>query len=362
MLLHVSCCLPAAEWEGSFMLKIKELFRKDLSLGILLFVTIAIIVLLALGLGEKMYNSRNISSMAFQISEFAILSLGMGLVMLLGGIDLSIIANANLSGIFAAYILVNQPLTAAIGEGGVIFLAVVIAIVVAAACGTLNGLLITKASVNPIVATLSTMTLYNGISMAITGGEGISGFPGTFAGFGTAALAGIPYVFWLFLVIALVMIFVMGRTGFGRKLYMIGENHTAARFSAINNEKDITITYAIAGLMAGIAGLMIIARVNSAKVGYGDTYLLQAILVCVLAGISPSGGKGKVVGIILALICIQILQSAFTLWQFTPYAKKLIWGLMLLGVLFINMAVDYMSIRNQKKVQRQHHEQAAEGS
>ena len=119
--------------------------------------------------------------------------------------------------------------------------------------------------------------------------------------------AGIPLLFIVFIVIAVVIIFIMGRTGFGRKIYMIGENHTAARFSAVNNEKSIIIIYAMAGFCAGVAGLMIGARVNSVKCGYGDTYLLQAILVAVLAGISPSGGKGKVVGILLALVSGSLL-------------------------------------------------------
>jgi len=332
------------------MRKFKLFFRKDLQLSVLILVTIGILVLMALTLGSKMYNPRNFSSMAFQISEFAVLSLGMGIVMLLGGIDLSIVSNANLSGIMAAYVLTNKGILAAIGEPMTVALAIVVALVVATAAGAFNGILITKFSVNPIVATLGTMILYQGISMAATGGQGITDFPKLYADFGTATLFSVPYVFWLFLIIALALVFVMGYTGFGKKIYMIGENHTAARFSAINNERIVTIAYAIAGLMAGFAAIMIIARVNSAKVGYGDTYLLQAILVCVLAGISPSGGKGKVVGIILALFCIQILQSAFTLWQFTPYAKRLIWGIMLLGLLFLNKLVDYMDVKKQKQL------------
>ncbi len=330
------------------MQNLKNKMRKDLNLTILIFVTIGILLAMAIVLGDKMYNARNLSSMAFQVSEFAVLSLGMGMAMLLGGIDLSIVANANLSGIFAAMIMTNESLLQSAGEGATVFIAVVVAIGVAILCGLLNGILITKVSVNPIVATLGTMILYNGISMAVSGGQGINGFPEGFTKLGTETFAQLPYVFWLFIVIAIVLMFVMARTSFGKKIYFIGENHTAARFSAINTEKHTMTAYAIAGLMAGIAALMIIARVNSAKVGYGDTYLLQAILVCVLAGISPSGGKGTIVGILLALVCIQVLQSAFTLWQFTPYAKKMIWGIMLLGLLFLNKAVDSMDIKRQK--------------
>ena len=332
------------------MQKLKASMRKDLTLTILIFFTIAILVFLAIALGDKVYNGRNFQSMAFQIAEFATLAFGMGLVMLLGGIDLGIVANANLSGIMAAFVLSNPGIQAALGEVGAIVAGMLTALVVGTVCGLFNGVLISKASVNPIVATLGTMTLYNGISTASTGGNGVSGFPKAFTNLGVATVAKVPVLFIIFIVVAVVVIFVMTYTSFGKKIYMIGENHTAARFSAINNEKSIMIIYALAGLLAGIAGIMIIARVNSAKVGYGDTYLLQAILVVVLGGVSPSGGKGKMAGILLALACIQILQSAFTVWQFTPYAKKLIWGAMLLAILFMLKLVDYLDVKRQKKL------------
>ena len=332
------------------MQKLKASMRKDLTLTILIFFTIAILVFLAIALGDKVYNGRNFQSMAFQIAEFATLAFGMGLVMLLGGIDLGIVANANLSGIMAAFVLSNPGIQAALGEVGAIVVGMLTALVVGTVCGLFNGVLISKASVNPIVATLGTMTLYNGISTASTGGNGVSGFPKAFTNLGVATVAKVPVLFIIFIVVAVVVIFVMTYTSFGKKIYMIGENHTAARFSAINNEKSIMIIYALAGLLAGIAGIMIIARVNSAKVGYGDTYLLQAILVVVLGGVSPSGGKGKMAGILLALACIQILQSAFTVWQFTPYAKKLIWGAMLLAILFMLKLVDYLDVKRQKKL------------
>ena len=89
--------------------------------------------------------------------------------------------------------------------------------------------------------------------------------------------------------------------------------------------------------MAGIASLMIMARANSARCGYGDSYQLQVIMISVLGGISPSGGKGRLYGVFIATFCMQLMQTAFTLWQFSPYSKKLIWGMMLLVIMLINM-------------------------
>lgn len=319
----------------------RKIFKKDISITILACFIVGIMLFLAVSLGGKMYNIRNFSSMAFQVSEFAILSLGMSLVMMLGGIDLSIIANANLSGIIAGYVMCGKLFdTSDMSPAVVIFLAVLAALICATLLGALNGVMIAKFSAPPMVATLGTMIFYNGIGMAITGGQGIVGFPNMFLKFGSGSVFNIPYVMMVLFIVAVVLMFVMERTTFGRKLYMMGENHTAARFSAIKNEKLIIITYSVVGLLAGIASLMIVSRVNSAKVGYGDTYLLQAILVAVLGGVSPSGGKGKIFGVLLAVFSTQMLSSAFTQWQFSPYSKKLVWGAMLVIIMLINLIVD----------------------
>lgn len=343
------------------MQSFRKAFRSDLNFSILILVTVGILIWMAIALGDKMYNATNFSSMMFQMAEFGLMCLGMGLTMLLGGIDLSIVANANLAGVIASFILTNAGLVEAMGDG-VIAIGVIVAIVLAAVCGLLNGTLIAKFSINPIVTTLGTMILYNGIGMAMTGGKGITGFSSAFTALGTATAGIFPVTFILFGIAAAVIIFIMTKTAFGKKVYMIGENHIAARFSAINNEKDIQIVYMLSGLLAGIAGIMIIARVNSGKMGYGDTYLMQAILVCVLGGISPSGGKGKVLGIVIALFAIQILQSSFTMWQITPYAKNMIWGIVLIGLIFLNKLIESMDLRRQKQIlheQLKSHKQTA---
>lgn len=338
------------------MTKFRRAFRSDINFSILILVTIGIMIWMGIALGDKMYNERNFTSMMFQMAEFGMMCLGMGLTMLLGGIDLSIVANANLAGVIASFIMTNTGLVESMGDG-VIPIAVIIAMLLATVCGLLNGTLIAKFSINPIVTTLGTMILFNGIGMAMTGGKGVTGFSSAFTQLGVAQVGAFPVTFILFAISAVVIIFLMSMTSFGKKVYMIGENHVAARFSAINNEKDIMIIYALSGLMAGIAGIMIIARVNSGKMGYGDTYLMQAILVCVLGGISPSGGKGKILGIVIALFAIQVLQSSFNMWQITPYAKNMIWGLMLIGLIFLNKLVESMDLRRQKQLL---HEQLAQ--
>ena len=156
----------------------------------------------------------------------------------------------------------------------------------------------------------------------------------------------LPVIFWLFILASVILGLVMSYSGFGRKLYLYGDNPVAARFSAIHNEGICIGTFLLTGLLAGIAGLIILSRVNSAKVGYGDSYLLQTLIVCVIGGIDPNGGRGKVWGVLIAVIMMQILSSAFTIMSLSPYTKKLIWGIMLVLVLGLNFIIKkYSGVR-----------------
>lgn len=119
-------------------------------------------------------------------------------------------------------------------------------------------------------------------------------------------------------------------------MYLYGDNSVASRFSGINNEKMCVWTFVLTGILAGMAGLIVLSRVNSAKVGYGESYLLQTLIVCVIGGIDPNGGRGNVLGLLIAIILMQIMSSAFTIMALSPYTQKLIWGIMLILVLGLN--------------------------
>lgn len=328
--------------------KIKRLLGKDMNLSILSGVTLAVLIWSALCFGESMYSIQNIQSMAFQIPEFGFLALAMMLSNMIGGIDLSIIASANTVAILTAYILNGQW---AFGlEGGArILAAVLFAVVCSVLFGLFNGLLISRTSAPPLIATLGTMTLFQGIGMAITGGASVGDIEEGFAQFGKSTILHIPVIFWLFLLAAVFLALVMSGSSFGRKLYLYGDNPVAARFSAIDNEKMCIKTFILTGALAGIAGLIILSRVNSAKTGYGDSYLLQTLIVCVIGGIDPNGGRGKVWGVLLAVIMMQVMSSAFTIMSLSPYTKKLIWGIMLVLVLGLNHLIkNYTDRRNLK--------------
>lgn len=330
------------------MKRIKTFLEKDLNLSILVGLTTIVLVIAAAAFGSSMYSARNIQSMAFQIPEFGFLALAMMLSNMIGGIDLSIIANANTVAIFTAYVLNG---TWAFGTQGParIVLALLVALCTSLVFGILNGLIVAKTSAPSLVATLGTMTLIQGIGMAITGGASIGDIDPAFSGFGKAVFLGLPVIFWLFLVVALVLGLVLSLTEFGRKLYLCGGNPVAARFSAFHNEKMSMILFMLTGVLAGVAGLIILSRVNSAKVGYGDSYLLQTMIVCVIGGIDPNGGKGKVQGVVIAIILMQVMSSAFTIMSLSPYTKKLIWGVMLILVLGLNHLISIWSKKSTLK-------------
>ena len=320
------------------MKKLKESLSRDISMVILFGFFLAVCLLMIVSFGTSMFNGTTLASMGFQLSEVAVLAFGMALCMLLGSIDLSIVAIANLSSLVTAMVLTGQFFDVEkAGSFVTILIAVVVAITISVLCGLLNGVIISKFSVSPIVATLSTMTFYSGIAMGITGGNSIGGYPSAFIKFGNGMFAGIPIVFIVAVIVFVLLILALDHTKLGHEIHYIGENHTASRFTGIDNEKVIMKVYTLSGLMAGIASLIIMARSDSARCGYGDTYQLQVIMIAVLGGISPSGGKGRLYGVFIATFCMQLMQTAFTLWQFSPYSKKLIWGMMLLVIMLINM-------------------------
>jgi simple sugar transport system permease protein len=331
------------------MEKIKKVILEDINLTILIGLTLCSILLSGAFMGNTMFSMANIQSMAFQIPEFGFLCIAMMLSNLIGGIDLSIIAGANTVAIFTAYVLNGQW---AFGTTGIarILLGLLVAVITSILFGLFNGFLISKTSAPSLIATLGTMTLFRGIGMALTGGTSVGNITPEFSNIGKAKFLEIPVIFWLFLIIALLLGAIMSYTDFGRKLYLYGGNPIAARFSAIHNERMCRSVFVLTSLFAGIAGVIILSRVNSAKVGYGDSYLLQTMIVCVIGGIHPNGGRGKVQGVLIAIILMQIMSSAFTIMSLSPYTKKLIWGAMLIVVLGMNYLVSRVSVRRKRSL------------
>ncbi len=308
----------------------------DGHLTLLVIIVIAVFALMSLARPRAFPTVNNINSMAFQMSEIGILTLGMMLSMLIGGIDLSVNATANLSAIFAGMML-NQFLPGGAAGGGLyIALAFGVGLLTGLACGAFNGILIGYIRVPAILATLGTMTLYAGLAFGVTGGSAVSGFPAAVLRIGNGRLLGIPIPLLILLLLSLLVWFMLNRTPYGFKVYMLGTNPVAAQFSGINNRRVILATHIFAGLLSAATGLVALARTNSANADYGTSYILMTLLIAVLGGVAVTGGFGKVLGVLLALVTLQFLSTGFNMllvrFGGSNFFRDFAWGLLLLVV------------------------------
>ncbi len=309
----------------------------------LLVIAIVLFIGFSLVLPGQFFTFRNMQSMAVQFPEYGILAFGIFLAMLTGGIDLSIVGAANLSAILAALVLTRLS-----GDGGAgmplgltIPLAMLVALVTASACGLFNGFLVARIGITPILATLGTGSLYTGLSFVITGGPAIITTQLAFIGNGD--ILGLPIPVIVYIVMAIVISIMLNRSVFGFNVYMLGTNATAARFSGINATRVLLRTYWLSGVAAGIAGIVFLARTNSAKPDYGASFILLSVLIAILGGVRYTGGFGTVSGMILAVLSIQFLSTGLNLLmlQLFPssaaiFFRQFAWGALLLLVMVLN--------------------------
>jgi len=202
--------------------------------------------------------------------------------------------------------------------------------------GVLNGFLIARVRITPILATIGTGQLYVGICLVLSGGPAVVGFPNGWDAIGNTKLLGVALPLVLFVAIAGLVALVLARTPLGINLQLIGANRKAAAFAGIRRSRAILLSYVASGALASLAGILLSARVNAAKADYGTSYLLEAVLIAVLGGTNPSGGKATVLGVAIALVSLQMLSSGFQLMRFSNFLVDFIWGAFLLIVIAIN--------------------------
>jgi simple sugar transport system permease protein len=342
--------MPKGDNKNSFLksFALADLINRDDNLKRLLYITIFLFVSMSVLAPDTFLTFRNFSSMAYQFPEFGLLSIAIMLAMLSGGIDLSVVGIANLSGIIAAIIMTKLVAaeTSGIALGLGLLLVVLVAISIGILAGLLNGFLISKIGITPILATLGSMELFTGIAIVITKGYAIYGFPEAFLALGNGSLFKIPAPFIVFFLYAIAFSVLLNKTTYGFKLYMMGTNEIASRFSGLNNVWITIKTYVFSGILAASAGLILIARTNAAKADYGSSYTLQAILVVVLGGVNPNGGFGTVLGVILSVLSLQFLSSGFNMLNISSFAKNFVWGALMLVVIASNY---YLNKRKEKK-------------
>ncbi len=329
----------------------RDLTRRLLSdrkLTQLIVVALVVFALFSVLAPDLFLTPRNFVSMAFQVPEIALLALGVMLAMLTAGIDLSVVSISNLAALSTSYLLVTQ-----VGEGGGnvyfwIVVSILIGMFVGLLAGFANGAIIAGIGVTPILATLATLTLYNGIAVGLRNGQSITGLPEEFVAIGNGSLFGVPMPMVILLVAAVGVAIYINRTGLGMHSILVGANETAANSSAIGVKKVLYMTYTLSGGLSALAGLIIASRSASANPDYGASYVLLAIVIVVLGGVNPYGGFGTVTGVLLATVVLQMVASGFNALRFSQFFYQLAQGFVLIAVMVLNTYLDRRRLKAKK--------------
>ncbi|GAK19186.1 LOW QUALITY PROTEIN: ribose ABC transport system, permease protein RbsC [Vibrio sp. JCM 19053] len=296
----------------------KKLFTKEWLIEQKSLIALIFLIVVVSFLNPNFFTVDNILNILRQTSVNAIIAVGMTLVILTAGIDLSVGSVLALCGAFAAsMIALEVP----------VLVAVPTALVAGAALGAISGIIIAKGKVQAFIATLVTMTLLRGVTMVYTEGRPIStGFTDTadaFAWFGTGYALGIPVPVWLMVVVFAAAWYLLNHTRFGRYVYALGGNESATRLSGINVDRVKIGVYAICGMLAALAGIIVTSRLSSAQQTAGMGYELDAIAAVVLGGTSLMGGKGRIMGTLIGALIIGFLNNALNLLDVSSYYQMI---------------------------------------
>jgi simple sugar transport system permease protein len=326
---------------------IQRLLGRDAAVAQLIVITLLIFAVMTALYPDKFLRYYNFESISYIMPELGILSIAMMIAMLTGGIDLSVVGIANLAAIVAGLYFRLPAVQEAVAAGatGMVFhtvAAVLIALLVGLAAGAVNGILIARLRIIPILATLGTGQVFAGLALVLTGGPAIVGFPQTWAWIGTGKILGLATPLWVLVVVAVLVAILLARTVLGVNLMLIGTNPRAALFAGIRSGRMILYSYMLTGVLSAIAGVLLSGRTNSAKADFGASYLLQAVLIAVLGGTNPAGGKGRVTGVLLALVALMLLSSGLQIMRMSNFLIDAVWG----GFLVIVIAINYL--RSQK--------------
>ncbi|MBU2702226.1 ribose/xylose/arabinose/galactoside ABC-type transport system permease subunit [Sporomusaceae bacterium BoRhaA] len=272
-------------------------------------------------LSDRFLSVNNLLNVARQVSINAIISVGMTLVILTGGIDLSVGSILALSGSITAGLMAG---------GTTLVVALIAGIAIGSLLGIVNGLLVTKGKIQPFIATMGMMTIARGVTLVYTEGRPVTGMEGAFRFLGGGYVVGIPFPVILMAIIFAVAYFVLKKTCFGRYIYAIGGNEEAARLSGIRTDRVIVAVYTLAGFFAGLGGIIMASRLNSAQPTAGMGFELDAIAAVVLGGTSLSGGIGTIGGTLIGALIIGVLDNGLNLLNVSSFYQQVAKGLVIL--------------------------------
>lgn len=292
-----------------------------------------IVLFVGLSVGSPHFLTvNNLSSVVRQTAVFNIMALGMTMIIICGGIDLSVGSMLAMAGLLG---------TMAMSKGVAIPVGVFIGLLAGMACGFLNGFLTTRLKINPFIVTLGTLGILRGVALIVSNGLPVHDIPKSFSFLGEGVLLGVPFVLWILLVCAVIVHVILEHTKLGRYAFAIGSNPEAALYAGINVNFITTVIYTIGGMLTGLAGMIEASRLMTGQPTAGQGYELQAIAAVVIGGGSLRGGEGSVVGTLVGAFIMGLLANGSDLLGISPYVQQAIIG----AVIILAVAVDELRKR-----------------
>ena len=293
----------------------------------LLVVLLALFVWLGAALSPYFIDAANFSDLTSNLMEKAIMALPLALVIIAGEIDLSVESMLGLSSALLGFTF---------GLGVPLWAGIPLVLVVGGLGGMLNGLLVTWARLPSLVVTLGTLALFRGLAYVVLGPNAVSSWPAAFNNFGFGDVPGtlVPWPFVVFAVLAVVFAFVLHRTWIGRQVFATGKNKEAARFAGVRVARLKTALFVLAGVLSALAGVILTARLASARADNGQGFVLDVVTAVLLGGVNIFGGEGTIAGVVLSVFVIGVLRNALTLADIPPDTQAIAVG----GLLIVSVA------------------------
>ena len=301
-------------------------FKKFHTIGI--YIALLIIVVIFAVSSDTFLSVKNSINIFRQVSSLGIMAIGMTFIMISGGVDLSVGTQLSIFGIITANAMINWHLNPVV--------AVLIGVAAVMAIGTINGFLVTRTGIPPMIATLGMMQIVKGLSYTICGGLPIFGFPENFSKLGQGSIGIIPIPVIIFAICIIIGSFILNRTSYGRSIFAVGSNSEASRLSGINVKLAKMLTYVICSVFTSIASLITLSRLNAGQVLSGIGQEMDVLTSVVLGGVVFTGGEGHVSGVIAGVLIMGVLSNGLVMVGVGEYVQLIIKG----GVLLFALSMD----------------------
>jgi ribose transport system permease protein len=303
---------------------LKGIYFKEINILIALILLSIIITII----NPRFLTSFNLQIIARQVAIFGLLAIGETLVIIGGGIDLSVGSLVALTGVLVALLMKN---------GFDVILSIIIVLIISSLIGFWHGIFVTKLNVPPFIITLGTLTAARGLASVITKGWPIIGLPTSFFFIGQGDIWGIPFPLIILLIFASIAFFITKFTVLGRQLYATGGNIEAARLSGIDVDKRRIFTYIVSSFLAGVTGIIVASRLSQGQAGVGGGYELSAIAAAVIGGTSLSGGEGTILGTIIGAAIMSVIYNGLILLEISSYWHDVVMGMVIVSAVTLDI-------------------------